>query len=152
MRRLRFALGACAAAAVLLTSGCAADSNTSALEDSLASTPGVNSALSWVTHPGAPWNTEVQVILFLDAGTDDAVVAATEGASRILAADDVSRGHTVQMSYVEGRREDYPTRDDALSDKLPFGGGVFERLGLPESSTNALRLSPGDVQRLASGG
>lgn len=153
MNRMRtvIAVLALSAGAVALA-GCAGDPDTGALEDQLTGVPGVNDASVAVLHPGAPWNTEVAVWLFVDDASVDGLVDAARGAAPVLAADGTASRNTVLLAFIEGEPGDYTDRREAIRSELPLASEVYAELGLPEHDNYALKLEPADLATLAAGG
>jgi len=151
MKRIRTALVIAVAIGALALSGCAADPDLSGLESNLAEIDGVNGALAYTTHSGGPWNTQVVVLLFLDDPSDAGVIASVQAAAPVLADDPTASGHEVALSFIDGDRDDYASRSEAFADDIVIMPVVSDTLGVPESGTDFLRLSPADVRRIADG-
>ncbi|MDY0907951.1 hypothetical protein [Microbacterium sp. CFBP9034] len=135
----------------LALAGCASNPDLTGLESDLGQVDGVNGAFVWPTHSGAPWNTQVQVMLFLDDSSDDAVVEAVRGSAAVIAADAEASRHDVTISFVDGDRADYADRSDASAAEISVMPPVYEALGLPEGSVYAITLRPEDVRAIAGG-
>lgn len=151
MKRMRTALAIVAAIGALALTGCAASPDLSGLESELAAIDGINGAMAYTTHSGAPWNTQVVVLLFLDDPTDDAVVASVQSAAPVLADDPTASGNEVTLSFIDGDRSDYASRSEAFADSIPVTSDLAEAFGVTQPGSEMLRLSPGDVRRLAEG-
>lgn len=150
-KKLRVGLTIVAAVGVLALSGCASDPDLSSLESNLSQLDGVNGATAYTTHSGAPWNTQVVVMLFLDDPSDEAVIASTVAAVPVLADDPTASRHEVSIAYVDGDKADYADRSDAYRDGITIMPVVFETFGLPDGGSSFLRLSAADVRRIADG-
>lgn len=149
MKRMRIALGVVAAVGALALCGCAADTELSGLETQLAEVGGVNGAIVYTTHSGAPWNTQVQVMLFVDDPSGDAIAGVARDAVTVLAADPTASRNEVTMSFVDGRRAEYPDRFSAFRDQITIPAAVYAELGAGEGGgTKSLTLAPHDVRRL----
>ncbi len=131
--------------------GCSADPDLAPLESRLAEVPGVNGAFTWVTHSGAPWNTQVQVLLFVDEPTESGLVDAVRGAAPVIADDAAASRHPVGIWFVDGDRADYADRDSASADAMAIFPSVFETLGLDGSGGRMITVGPDDIERIASG-
>lgn len=129
--------------------GCTAASDVSGLESQLAGIDNVNGAAASVTHPGAPWNTQVVVSLYLDDASDDGVVEAVRAAAPVLAADPVASRNDVVLSFVDGQRSDYATDFDAQKDEISVNPDVYRALGIPDRGGWFLQLSPAQVRDIA---
>ncbi|MFJ6651599.1 hypothetical protein ACIQLJ_02245 [Microbacterium sp. NPDC091313] len=143
----RVVAGLAVAAGVFALTGCAADPDVTSLDAELASVPAVNAAETTVSHPGAPWNTEILVTLFVSDTSDQTVIDAVRGAAPVLAADpDVSR-HTVSIGLLPGEPADYPSASDYAASQIVIGDSAAAELGI--ASGEFARLSPDDLERLA---
>lgn len=151
MKRFRAGFTIVAAIGVLALSGCAGNPDLSDLEANLAGIDGVNGAMAYTTHSGAPWNTQVVVMLFLDDSSDQALIASTEAAAPVLAEDPSASRHEVSIAYIDGERSAYTDRSDAYRDDITIMPVVSETLGVADSGPGFLRLSPDDVRRIADG-
>jgi len=151
MRRLRTALAIVAAIGALALTGCAASPDLSGLESDLGEIDGVNGAMAYTTHSGAPWNTQVVVLLFLDDPSGDAVVASAQSAAPVLADDPAASGNEVSLYFIDGERGDYASRSEAFRDSIPVTSALAETLGVTQPGSESLRLSPDDVSRIADG-
>lgn len=152
MKRIRTALAIVVALGALSLSGCASDPDLSGLEQGLADLDGVNGTIAYTTHSGAPWNTQVVVVLFLDEVSDQDVVATTQAAAPVLADDPASAGREVSLYFVGGDRGDYASTSEALRDGVVITPELAQSLGVAMSGgSERLPLSPDDVRRLAEG-
>lgn len=151
MRRMRTALAIAAAFGALALSGCAATPDLSGLESHLAEIDGVNGAMVYTTHSGAPWNTQVVVLLFLDDSSGESVVASAQSAAPVLVDDPAASGHEVTMYFIDGERGDYATRSEAFADSIPVTSALAEELGVTQPGSEALRLSADQISRITDG-
>jgi ethanolamine utilization microcompartment shell protein EutS len=149
MRRRRTAAAALVALAALSLAGCAGDPDLSTLEGDLAQVEGVNGAFVWSTHSGAPWNTQVQIMLFLDDASDDGVIRAVRGAAPVIAGDASAARHDVHVSFVDGDRASYSDRLETTADQVTVMPVVYEELGLQDSGRYSIVLRPADLSALA---
>ena len=140
-----------AALGALALSGCAGNPDLSGLEEDLAGIDGVNGAVAYTTHSGAPWNTQVVVMLFLDESSDAAVIASAEAAAPVLAGDPTASRHEVSIAFIDGDRSDYADPSDGYRDDIMIMPAVTDSLGVEPTGNSFLRLSPDDVRRLADG-
>lgn len=146
---MRGALAALLTAGALALAGCAADPDVSALESGLERADGVNGAMVYTTHSGAPWNTQVQVLLFVDDPSDDGIAGAVRGAAPILAEDPVASRHEVTIRLIDGDRDDYADRFAAAADEITVLPEVFEALGVPDTGPYSITLQPAELRRVA---
>jgi len=131
--------------------GCTANADVSELESQLAGIDNVNGATASVTHPGAPWNTQVVVSLYLDDASDEGVVEAVRAAAPVLSTDPVASRHDVVLSFVDGQRSDYETDFDAQRDEISVNPEVYATLGILDRGAWFLQLSPAQVRDIAGG-
>ncbi|MCW3492811.1 hypothetical protein [Microbacterium sp. SSM24] len=152
MKRIRTALVIAAAIGTLTLSGCASNPDVTGLEQSLSEIDGVNGSLAYTTHSGAPWNTQVVVLLFVDDPTEEGVVATTRAAAPVLAEDPASAGREVSVYFIDGERADYAGRSEAFRDSVVITPELAQSLGVELSGgSERLPLSPDDVRRIADG-
>lgn len=152
MKRIRTALAIAATLGALTLSGCASNPDLSGLEQGLAGLDGVNGSLAYTTHSGAPWNTQVVVLLFVDDPSEEGVVAATQAAAPVLADDPASAGREVSVYFIDGDRGDYAGRSEAFRDSVVITPELAQSLGVEmNGGSERLPLSPADVRRLADG-
>jgi hypothetical protein len=149
MKLLRCVVAAGLALGAVSLAGCAGNPDLAPLESRLAEVDGVNGAIAWPTHSGAPWNTQVNVLLFVDDPSEDALIDVVRAAAPALAADAAAGRNEVSVSFVEGDREDYADRFEAQGDELRFSDAVPEALGAGDLSGQVLTLSPESVRALA---
>jgi hypothetical protein len=149
MKRIRAVMVLAAAIGALALTGCSADPDVSGLESDLAQVQGVNGSMAYATHSGAPWNTQIVVLLFVDDPSPDAVVATAQAAAPVLADDSASSGREVSLYFINGDRADYSGRSAAFSDAIPVTSDIAESLGVSQPASESLRLTPRDVRRLA---
>lgn len=150
-KTLRAGLTIAATLGVLVLSGCAGNPDLTGLEGELAELEGVNGAAAYTTHSGAPWNTQVVVMLFLDDSSDAAVLASAEAAAPVLAADPTASSHEVSIAFIDGDRADYASPRDGYSDDIMITPAVTDPLGVEPTGNSFLRLLPDDIRRLAEG-
>jgi hypothetical protein len=148
MRRMRTMLAGGIVLGMLALSACAADPDVSGLEEELAQIDGVNGAVVWSTHPGAPWNTQVNVTLFLDEASSASVAAAMEGALPVLAADPQAGRHDVAVSFADADRADYTVDDVATAPQITVMPEVYEQLGLADTGRYLILLRAGELESL----
>lgn len=146
MRRMRTALAGGIVLGMLALSACAADPDVSGLEDRLSQIDGVNGALVWSTHPGAPWNTQVNVTLFLDEASTSAVTAAMNDALPILAGDPEASRHDVAVGFADGDRADYTRENASSASAITVLPEVYEQLGLTDTGAYVIVLRPADLE------
>ena len=151
MKRFRAVLAIAVAIGTLALAGCASDPDVGGLESGLSEVDGVNGALAYTTHSGGPWNTQVVVLLFVDDPSEEAVVATARAAAPVLADDPASSGREVAVYFIDGDRADYEGRSAAFADAVPVTPALAEALSVSQPGSEALRLSPDDVRRLADG-
>jgi hypothetical protein len=153
MKRMpvRTVLAATLAIGALALGGCAADPDVAGLEAGLSEAAGVNGAMVYTTHSGAPWNTQVQVLLFVDDPSDEGLVTAVRGAAPVLAEDPVASRHEVTIRLIDGERSDYPDRFAASADEITVLPTVFDALGVPDTGPYSLTLQPDEVRAIAEG-
>lgn len=149
MKRIRAVMVAAVAIGALALTGCAGSPDLSDLEAELAQVQGVNGSIAYATHSGAPWNTQIVVLLFVDDPSPSAVVATTQAVAPVLADDSASSGREVSLYFINGDRDDYSGRSAAFSDAVPVTSEMAESLGVSQPGSEALRLTPRDVRRLA---
>lgn len=142
MRKLRAILALTAVVGALALTGCAADPDVSGLEASIAESGGVNGVIADVQHPGAPWNTEIGLLLCLDDVSDDAVIDSVHRVAPVLAADDATAGRTVSLAFIDGVCADYADRRAALNDRIRVMDVVHETFGVADSGSAFLTLTP----------
>lgn len=150
MRIARAVAGLAVAAGVLAITGCAAaDPDVASLDSELASVPMVNAAQATVSHPGAPWNTEIVVTLFVSDASDQTVIDAVRGAAPVLAGDPDIAKHPVSIGLLPGEPADYASASDYAANQIVIGDAVAADLGIDPGEF--ARLAPDDLQRLAGG-
>lgn len=152
MRRMRTMLAGGIVLGMLTLSACAANPDLSGLEEQLAQVDGVNGAVVWSTHPGAPWNTQVNVALFLDEASSAAVAAAMEGALPVLAADPEASRHDVAVSFAHADSADYTRDTVSRAPKVTVLPEVYEQLGLTDTGAHMILVRAGELDALTSGG
>jgi hypothetical protein len=151
MKRFRAVLAIAVAIGALALAGCASDPDVGGLESRLSEVDGVNGALAYTTHSGGPWNTQVVVLLFVDATSAEAVVATAQAAAPVLADDPASSGREVNVYFIDGDRDDYDGRSAAFADAIPVTPEIAAALGVTQPGSESLRLSADDVRRIADG-
>ena len=152
MKRMRTVLAIAAAIGALALTGCASNADVGELEQDLAAIDGVNGSLAYTTHSGAPWNTQVVVLLFVDDPSDEGVIAATQAAAPVLADDPASTGREVSIYFIDGERADYPSRSEAFRDSVTITPELAQAVGVTiPGGTERLPLSAADVRRIADG-
>lgn len=152
MRRMRGLVAGGVILGVLAMAGCAASPDLSDLEDELGQVEGVNGAIVWATHPGAPWNTQVNVTLFLDEASSEAVIDATRAAGPVLAADPSASRHDVSIAFADADRADY-TRDSISSaPSVTVMPEVYEALGLQDTGAHMILIRAGALSPIAEAG
>ncbi|WP_082569405.1 hypothetical protein [Microbacterium sp. Root180] len=152
MKRVRTVLAIAAAIGALTLTGCAADPDMSGLEQDLATIDGVNGSMAYATHSGAPWNTQVVVVLFLDDPSDQTIVTTTQAAAPVLADDPASAGREVSIYFVDGDRGDYGRSSEAFRDAVVITPELAESLGVTmPGGSERLPLTAEDVRRIADG-
>lgn len=151
MKMLRCVLAAAVGLGALSLAGCAGDPDLAPLESRLAEVDGVNGAMAWPTHSGAPWNTQVNLMLFVDDSSEEALIAAVRATAPTLASDPVAGRNEVSISFVDGDRADYTDRFEASDAEVRFSDAVTQTLGVRDLSGEVLVLSPDDVRRIADG-
>ena len=135
-------------AVVLALSGCASPDPAPA-QSALATAPGIQGADVVITHPGAPWNTEAIVTLYVADDSVPTVAAAVRSAAKALDGGPVA-DHPVTVFIIPGRPSDYSTRGAAVDARLRALDGVADALGVPrDHGGDAIRLTPDDIRRLA---
>lgn len=152
MKRIRTALAIAAAIGALALTGCASNPDVSGLEQNLNAIDGVSGSLAYTTHSGAPWNTQVVVLLFVDDPSDAGVVAAAQAAAPVLADDPASAGREVSIYFIDGDRADYTGRSEAFRDSVTITPELAQSVGVTiPGGTERLPLSAEDVRRIADG-
>ena len=152
MRRMRALVAGGVIVGLLAMAGCAARPDLSGLEDELGQVDGVNGAIVWTTHPGAPWNTQVNVTLFLDEASSDAVIDAARAAGPVLAADPSASRHDVTIAFADAQRADY-TRDSISSaPPVTVMPEVYEHLGLQDTGAHMILIRAGGLGPIADAG
>ncbi len=151
MRRMRAALAGGIVIGMLALAGCAGESDVSGLQDELSQVDGVNGALVWPSHPGAPWNTQINVTLFLEEGSTDAVVAAAQAAAPVLAADPAASRHDVTIAFVEAGSGQFTRETVVEAPTVTVMPEAYERLGLAEGSPYMVTLRPGEAAAIPGG-
>ncbi len=152
MKRIRAALVIVAAIGALTLAGCAADPDTGRLQQGLEGIDGVTGSVAYATHSGAPWNTQIVVVLFLDDPSDESVVATARSAAPVLADDPASAGREVSVYFVPGERGDYASTSAAFRDSVVITPELAESIGVSiPGGRESLPLSPADVRRIAAG-
>lgn len=146
---LRTAIAATLIVGALSLAGCAGNPDLSSLESELSDVEGVNGAMAWPTHSGAPWNTQINVLLFVDDPSDEGLIDAVRAAAPVLAADSVASRNEVTIGFVDGDRDDYSERSEAFGDELVVMEIVPQTLGVRDSGRAMLVLSPDEVRALA---
>jgi hypothetical protein len=147
MNRLRPAIGAVLAVAVLALTGCMANPDVSGVRDGLDAIDGVNGVEVFVEHPGTPWTTIIVANLYVGAATQDDIVAVVEAAIPVLAdAPDVAR-HRVSLTFIDGAIADFPNGAQ-LPDKILVARDSYLRLGLEPELGEAIGLTPEDIRTL----
>jgi len=149
MRSIRVALGVALTLGALSLAGCAASPDMGDLAAHLEEVDGVNAVSADVGHPGAPWNTEVVVRLFVDDPSDAEFTSVIRGAIPALADDPTTARHGATVMFIEGVPGDYDNSGQQLRGKLRPGSKVYDELGLEFGES--MRLSPEDIARLAEG-
>jgi hypothetical protein len=149
--KFRVGIAIVVAVGALTLTGCAGNPDLADLEANLSKIDGVNGAMAYTTHSGAPWNTQVVVMLFLDEPTDEGIVASTRAAAPVLADDPTASRHEVSIAFIDGDRADYDSQSEAYRDDLTIMPAVVDALGLPDTGSSFVTLSPDDVRRLADG-
>ena len=136
---------------ILALAGCAADPDVSGLESSLGGIDGVSGADVSVAHSNGPWQTQINVLLFVDDPSIAAVAEVVRQAAPVLAADPASSAREVSIVAIDGDPAELTTRSEALAAHAPVMKSVGEDLGLDNRSTQWLTLSPADVEQLTAG-
>jgi hypothetical protein len=149
MKLLRCVLAAAVALGAVSLAGCAGNPDLTSLESRLAEVEGVNGAFAWPTHSGAPWNTQVNLLLFVDDSSEQALIDVVRAAAPVMATDTAAGRHEVSISFVDGDRQDYTDRFEAFDDVVRFSDAVPQALGARDLSGEMLVLSPENVQALA---
>lgn len=152
MRRMRALVAGGVVVGLLALAGCAARPDVSGLEDELGQVDGVNGAIVWTTHPGAPWNTQVNVRLFLDEASSDAVAAAMDAALPVLAADPQARRHDVAVSFADADRADYTSENASSAPTITILPEVYEQIGRQDTGRYMIMLRAGELEALAGDG
>jgi hypothetical protein len=135
-----------AIAGLLTLAGCSSV-NASDVKSHLESAQGVQGASVKVSHPGAPWNTETLITLFIADGSAQSITTAIRSSARAIAADEVAK-HGVSFFVVPGKPSDYP--DIRSSDpELRIPRAVFDDLGLEYEPGTIVALEPADLKRIA---
>jgi hypothetical protein len=146
---LRLVLVAAVGLGALSLAGCAGNPDLAPLESRLADVDGVNGAIAWPTHSGAPWNTQVNVMLFVDEPSEEGLIAAVRASAPALASDPAAGRNEVSISFADGSRADYADRFEASEATVRFSDAVTQTLGVRDLSGEVLVLSPADVRRIA---
>jgi hypothetical protein len=135
-------------AVALALSGCASPDPVPA-QSALATAPGIQGADVVITHPGAPWNTEAIVTLYVADESVPSVAAAVRSAAKALDGGPVA-DHPVTVFVIPGKPSDYSSNGAAVDARLRTLDGVADALGLHRDSVgDAIRLKPDDIRRLA---
>lgn len=151
-RKRRIARWATAAAVVvgaLSLAGCAGEADLGPLDSGLADVPGTSGAVTWTTHPGAPWNTEVQVLLYVDDATETGLVDVVRAAAPVISDDAVAARHPVRLWFVDGDAADHEDGTSASSDAMAIPPSVFEALGVDARGGRSIAVSADDLRRIA---
>ncbi|MGZ0712053.1 hypothetical protein ACWPKO_27335 (plasmid) [Coraliomargarita sp. W4R53] len=133
----------------VVLSGCAADPDLSSLEDSLSDVAGVEGALTYATHSGAPWNTQIVAVLFVDEASVDSVTEVVRAVVPALASDDITSSSGVGVFVSEDEPIDYETygrTTPMFFDSMP---SVAKQLGVDSPGNALLTLTPEDLAALA---
>jgi hypothetical protein len=151
MRLLRGILAATVVLGAVSLAGCAGNPDLGPLESQLSEVEGVNGAMAWPTHSGAPWNTQVNLLLFVEDPSEEGLVDAVRAAAPVLAGDSAAGRHEVSIGFVEGDPANYEDRFAAFRDQALFSAAVAETLGGRDLGGEMIVLTPDDVRRLADG-
>ncbi|WP_169583047.1 MULTISPECIES: hypothetical protein [Microbacterium] len=152
MKRIRIVLAIAAAIGALTLTGCATDPDTSGLEQDLAAIDGVNGSVAYATHSGAPWNTQIVVVLFVDDAAEKSIVTTAQAAAPVLADDPASAGREVSIYFVPGDRGDYGSNSEAFRDAAVITPELAQSLGVTmPGGSERLALTADDVRRIAEG-
>lgn len=136
---------------VLALTGCAAGIDVSTTEAKIGAVAGVNDATVRITHPGAPWNTETIVRLYVSDDSASAVAQAVRGMTAAVVGEPIARHGMVVVAH-PGRAADQAGKDpvDISAGDLPVMRDVAADLGVtPRSDDTLLRLTPDDIRRIA---
>jgi hypothetical protein len=138
---------------VLVLAGCtaAADPDVDDLQSALGGIAGVSAADVSVAHSNGPGQTQINVLLFVEDPSIDAVAAVVRQAAPVLSADPASSGREVSIVAIDGDPAELTTRSQALAAHAPVMKSVGEELGIDNRSTQWLTLSPADVEQLNGG-
>ncbi|MDW4572951.1 hypothetical protein R8Z57_09230 [Microbacterium sp. M3] len=138
------------ATATLALAGCAPDPDLGAVESGLAGVDNVTAATASPQHSNFPWETQVNIDLYVEETDEDALVQTVRDIAPVLAADRATSRFETTVNFYEGEPADYGDDGADSFDRayVPQDGGVFEQeLGLTEFA--GIVFGPGDVERLA---
>lgn len=147
MTRRLIAGGILASALALV--GCSPATDTTALATDITSTAGTLGTTVDITHPGAPWNTELLVRIYVDDPSVESVAQKVQLIAPVLAQDATASSHTVGITAVQGDpAAESGSQIQATLEIMVKVAGVLE---VSRSGNAVLLLSPDDIARLAKG-
>ncbi|MDE0545140.1 hypothetical protein [Microbacterium sp. C7(2022)] len=133
----------------LTLSGCAANPDVSSLETELQTVPGVDAARATVAHSGAPWNTDIVVLLFVEDPTVDSVADVTRASAPVFLADDATAKRGVSLFVTDADPTEYDPVTHSSTQNFQNMDSVADELGVGSGSGGLLVLSGDDLRALA---
>lgn len=151
MKKLRIALGVLVTVGAMALTGCASSPDLTGLESELGTVSGVNGSIVYTTHSGAPWNTQVEVLLFMDESSEPGLVDAVREAAPLILDDPGASGHDVNFSFIAAQRSDIDELSGAWRYALTVTDTMRAALGARDTGSKSLRLTTDELRAVADG-
>ncbi|NYG07973.1 hypothetical protein BJ986_002460 [Phycicoccus badiiscoriae] len=135
-------------ATVVALAGCGSP-DPAAVQSAIASAPGIQGARVKVEHPGAPWNSQTGITIYVADSSTDAVTAAVRSALSELSKSALN-GYPVMMDVVQGKPSDFSENNPEISAEVNLHD-VTTNLGIKSTSPGTfLYLTSDEIRRVAS--
>lgn len=138
-------------ASMLALVGCSPATDNTALAEEITRASGVLGTTVDITHPGAPWNTELLVRVYVDDPSVESVAQKVRLIAPVLAQDATARSHTVGITAVQGAPAAVAASGSQGQATLEIMVKVAGVLQVSSGGNSVLLLSPDDIARLAQG-
>lgn len=135
-------------AGILGLAGCSSP-DPAPVQSAIASAPGVQDARVVIAHPGAPWNNQSSVTVYVADSSPDSVDAAVRSAVVALSTGSLA-GLPVMITVVEGKPSDFSADHPDDGARVKDLSSAAESLGVSlRSPGDYLYLTPDDIARIA---
>ncbi len=136
-------------ASTLALTGCSPAADTTGLAAEITQSAGVLATTVDITHPGAPWNTELLVRIYVDDPSVESVAQKVRAIAPALARDATASSHTVGITAVQGDPSTIAASGSEGKSTLEIMVKVAGVLDVSRGGNSVLFLTPDDIARLA---